>query len=158
MNGMNFDSAMVQPFLNRLNSQNDYVLAYRVLHSTKPGTGSDYFILAGKDKHRQAFTYSVKNKVLKLLNLSETSLDLIWRTIVQNKLFIIRNEKDIANFCAEKYNIYNSYTYEFIILSGERMKRLCYYNPEYYDEACFGMAERQMIINCVAAINYIVSR
>ena len=74
---------------------------------------------------------------------------------MQNELFSIRDEKDIANFCAAKYYIYNSYTYEFMLLSKDQMKILSYYNPEYYDEACFGMAERRKIINSVSVIHYI---
>ena len=33
------------------------------------------------------------------------------------------------------------------------MKVLSYYSPEYYIEACYGMSERQNIINAVAIIN-----
>jgi hypothetical protein len=68
-------------------------------------------------------------------------------------LFTIRDEKDIPNFCAKKYDIYESYTYEFTILSRGYMKVLSYYSPEYYIEACYGISERQNIINSVAIIN-----
>jgi hypothetical protein len=65
----------------------------------------------------------------------------------------LRNEIDIPNFCAKKYEIFESYTYEFTLVAGGRMKVLSYYSPEYYIEACYGMSERQNIINAVAIIN-----
>lgn len=154
-NGMKYDPALVLPVLHTLHEQNDYVIAFRTLLPLASGTESDYFILSSGNKKHQAYSYSSKAAGLVKLNLTDTSLDLIWKTFMQNELFSIRDEKDIANFCAVKYHIYNSYTYEFMILSKDRMKILSYYNPEYYDEACFGMAERRKIINSVSVIQLV---
>lgn len=141
--------------MHSLNSKNDFVLAFRTYF---PGDGvseAKYFILTGRNEQLRAYSYA--KDMLRDLNLSPDSLDQIWKTFQQNDLFRIRDEKDIPNFCAKKYEIYESYTYEFTILSQGRMKVLSYYSPEYYIEACYGISERQNIINSVAIINLIVS-
>lgn len=79
---------------------------------------------------------------------------MIWKNILQNEIFSLKNEKDLSNFCALKYHIYDSYTYEFTILSKSSMKVLSYYNPEYYDEVCYGLPERKKIINAAAAFAF----
>lgn len=155
MNGMKYDPGLVLPVLHTLHEQNDFVIAFRTLLPAASGTESDYFILSSGNNKHHAYSYSSKAAGLVKLNLTDASLDLIWKTFMQNELFSIRDEKDIANFCAVKYHIYNSYTYEFLLLSKDRMKILSYYNPEYYDEACFGMAERRKIINSASVIQYI---
>jgi hypothetical protein len=57
----------------------------------------------------------------------------------------------------EKYQVYNSHTYEFVILSSEFMKTLSFYDPEYYDNVCYGMSERKKIVNSVSVINYVLN-
>jgi len=152
-NGIEYDDSKVQPFMQSLKSKNDFVLAFRTYFSGEAALGSEYFVLTGRGEQLQAYSYSAKMGGLMDLNLSLSSIDLIWKTFNQNDLFRIRDEKDIPNFCAKKYEIYESYTYEFTILSQARMKVLSYYSPEYYIEACYGISERQNIINSVAAIN-----
>lgn len=139
--------------MQSLNSGNDFVLAFRTYFPGEEALSAKYFILAGRGEQLRAYSYSGVKDMLKDLNLSANSLDQIWRTFKQNELFRIRDEKDIPNFCAKKYDIYESYTYEFTILSKGRMKVLSYYSPEYYIEACYGISERQNIINSVAIIN-----
>lgn len=139
--------------MQSLNSGNDFVLAFRTYFPGEEASSAKYFILAGRGEQLRAYSYSGVKDMLKDLNLSANSLDQIWRTFQQNDLFRIRDEKDIPNFCAKKYDIYESYTYEFTILSKGRMKVLSYYSPEYYIEACYGISERQNIINSVAIIN-----
>ncbi len=90
------------------------------------------------------------------MSLSKQSMELIWDTFVQNELFSLKNEKDIPNFCLGKYQIYNSHTYEFVILNKGVLKKLSYYDPEYYDNACYGMPERRKIINSASVINYVL--
>ena len=86
------------------------------------------------------------------------SLQLVWDTFIQNDLFTMENESDIPLFCLEKYRIYNSFTYEFVLLNNGKMKKLSYYDPEYYDNACYGMAERKKIINSVAVITHVLTQ
>lgn len=152
-NGIEYDESKVQPFMQSLYSKNDFVIAFRTHFPGEAASGYDYFVLTGKAKQLKAYLYSGTKGRLKDLNLLPYSLDQIWKTFHQNDLFRIRDEKDIPNFCAKKYEIYESYTYEFTILSQGRMKVLSYYSPEYYIEACYGISERQNIINSVAAIN-----
>lgn len=150
-NGIKYDNSRVQPFMQSLNSKNDFVLAFRTYFPGEAASESKYFILTGRGAELKTSLYS--GTVLKDLNLSSHSIDQIWKTFQQNDLFRIRDEKDIPNFCAKKYDIYESYTYEFTILSKGQMKVLSYYSPEYYIEACYGISERQNIINSVAIIN-----
>lgn len=158
-NGREYEPSSVLPFMHSLYVGNDFVLAFRTVFSQSAGSlGSDYFVLTGRDKQLRAYGYSGSQARLNDLNLPAASLDMIWKTIQQNQLFTIRNEKDIPNFCAKKYEIYDSYTYEFTILSKGRMKVLSYYNPEYYNEACYGISERQNIINAVSAVNLLVPK
>jgi len=137
--------------MQSLSSKNDFVLAFRTYFPGEAASSAKYFILTGKNEQLRAYSYA--KDMLTDLNLSPHSLDQIWKTFQQNDLFRIRDEKDIPNFCAKKYEIYESHTYEFTILSQERMKVLSYYSPEYYIEACYGISERQNIINSVAIIN-----
>lgn len=143
--------------MQSLNSGNDFVLAFRTYFPGEKASEAKYFILTGNGEQFKAYSYLGTKNILTDLNLSSHSLDQIWKTFQQNDLFRIRDEKDIPNFCAKKYDIYESYTYEFTILSGGYMKVLSYYSPEYYIEACYGISERQNIINSVAIINLLVS-
>lgn len=152
-NGIKYDDARVQPFLRSLNSKNDFVLAFRTYFASEGALEAKYFILTGRGEQLKAYSYSGARDILTDLNLPPHSLNQIWKTFQQNNLSTIKDEKDIPNFCAKKYDIYESYTYEFTILSGGYMKVLSYYNPEYYIEACFGISERENIINSVAIIN-----
>lgn len=156
-NGMLYQSSLIKPFMQRLYEKNDFVVLFRTVFSNKSEAESSYFVLTSNEEQLKAYSYSMDNKVLINLNLSVSQLNLIWRTIQQNELFIIRDEKDIPNFCAKKYDIYGSYTYEFTILSKGYMKVLSYYNPEYYIDACFGISERQNIINSVAIMSQFIS-
>ena len=152
-NGVKYDNSRVQQFMQSLNSRNDFVLAFRTYFPGEGASESKYFILTGKGEQLKAYSYFGAKDILTDLNLSPHSLDQIWKTFQQNSLLTIRDEKDIPNFCAKKYDIYESYTYEFTILSRGYMKVLSYYSPEYYIDACYGISERQNIINSVAIIN-----
>ena len=152
-NGMQYKPSLVQPFIHELYQKNDFVILFRNLLPDKIEFESSYFVFAGKGDQFTAYTYSLNKPGLVNLNLSISKLNLIWKTFEQNELFKIRDEKDIPNFCAKKYDIYGSYTYEFTILSKGYMKILSYYNPEYYTEVCYGISERQNIINSAAIIN-----
>jgi len=156
-NGMEYKPSLVKPFMKELYEKNDFVVLFRTVFTDRAESGSLYFVLTEDKKQLNAYRYSTGKSRLENLNLSTAQLDLIWKTFQQNGLFRIRNEKDIPNFCAKKYDIYGSYTYEFTILSRGYMKVLSYYNPEYYSEACFGISERQNIINSVAIINRFTS-
>lgn len=154
--GKTYTPDEVDPFLQSLHKSNDFVISYRLRFTDKVTEKSDYFILTKNDMTFTAFSYLEKNKQLKPINLAKKDLQLIWDTFVQNELFSMKNEKDIPNFCLEKYQIYNSHSYEFVLLNKGVMKRLSYYDPEYYDNACYGMSERKKIINSVSVINYVL--
>lgn len=151
--GIKYDESRVQPFMYPLHSKNDFVLAFRNYYPGESASESRYFVLTGRGQELKAYIYSGKTGMLNDLNLSDHILDQISKTFLQNDLYRIRDEKDIPNFCAKKYEIYESYTYEFTILSKEKMKVLSYYSPEYYIEACYGISERLNVINSVAIIN-----
>ena len=141
----------MKPFLNTLHEQNEYVIAFRVLlPSSSQEFKSEYFILTRLGNNLQAFRY--KNEIEKL-SLADQSLELLWKNLMQNELFALKDEKELSIFCAKKYAVYHSYSYEFTLISKTRMKTLSYYYPEHYDEVCFGMAERKKIINAVSAID-----
>jgi hypothetical protein len=153
-NGKAYNAVDMKPFLNTLHEQNEYVIAFRVvLPSTSQGLKSDYFILTRLGNNVQAFRYKDE---LKKLSLSDQLLELLWKNLIQNQLFTMKDEKELSNFCPKKYAIYHSYSYEFTLISKTRMKTLSYYYPEHYDEVCFGMAERKKIINTVSAIDLLV--
>ena len=155
--GDNINAQSVEPFLHSLYSENDHVISFRVI-LTERDEKSDYFILTRKGGVLNAYSHSDATNTLQQLNLGNQSLDLIWRTVMQNNLFTIRDEKNIQNFCPEKYRIFNSFTYEFLILSKGKMKKLSYYDPEYYDNVCYGMTERKMVINVAAVVAYVLNK
>jgi hypothetical protein len=149
-NSVEYSSVNVKPFLHTLHEQNDYVIAFRVLLPlSSQGTKSDYFILTRQGKYFRAFSY---RDAIEKLSIPDQKLEMIWKNLVQNELFAMKDEKELFNFCPKKYHVYNSYSYEFTLISKTRMKTLSYYYPEHYDEVCFGMSERKKIINSVAAI------
>lgn len=156
--GQPYNPEKVPPFLQNLQSQNDFVISYRLKYSESSKELSDYFVLLGKGMNFKAYNYSTGSETLDQLNLSNEMMQLIWDTFIQNELFSLRNENEISVFCPEKYRIYNSYSYEFVFLSKGEVKVLSYYNPEYYDNWCYGMTERKKIINSVAVINYVLSQ
>lgn len=151
--GIKYDESKVQPFMRSLYSGNDFVLAFRTYFPGEAASESTFFLLTGKGEELKAYLYSGKTGMLNDLKLSVHILDQISKNFQQNDLYRMRDEKDIPNFCAKKYEIYESYTYEFTILSEGQMKVLSYYSPEYYIEACYGISERLNIINSVAIIN-----
>ena len=157
-NGESYKAERVNAFLHDLHSSNDYVISFRLKLTDRIDERSDYFVLTKKGDDLSAYNYLKKTNRLEPLHLSKESLKLAWRTFIQNDLFTMQNEKDIPNFCPEKYNVYNSYTYEFVLLTKDTMKTLSYYDPEYYDNACYGMPERKKIINSVSVVSHILSR
>ncbi len=141
----------MKPFLHTLHEQNEYVIAFRVvLPSSLRGFKSDYFILTRLGTYFQAYRYRDE---LEKLSLTDQSLELLWKNLLQNELFVLKDEKELSNFCPKKYDVYHSYSYEFTLITKTRMKTLSYYYPEHYDEVCFGMSERKKIINAVSAID-----
>lgn len=151
-NGQPYDSLKFSPVLQKLHQQYDYLILFRI---TQPGKAvTNYFILARKSDQLHAFEYNPSAGKEMPKNLSRTNLEMIWKNLIQNDLFSLKNEKDVANFCALKYHIYDSYTYEFTLISKSKMKVLSYYNPEYYDEVCYGLPERKRIINIASAYVY----
>ena len=152
-NGLAYNSVEIKPFLQTLHEQNDDVIAFRVvLPSSYQGFKSEYFILTRIGTIFQAYRY--KDDIEKL-NLTDHSLELLWKNLLQNELFVMKDEKELSNFCPKKYDVYHSYSYEFTLISKTRMKTLSYYYPEHYDEVCFGMPERKKIMNAVSAIDLI---
>ena len=156
-NGQTFNPEKVDSFLRILQSQNDYVISFRVKLSDEVEEKSDYFLMLMKDSTFSAYRYQAKSKNFEELNLTDEALHLVWDTFMQNDLFNIQDESEIPVFCLEKYRVYNSYTYEFVLLSKDKMKKLSYYDPEYYDNACYGMIERKKVINSVAVIAHVLS-
>lgn len=150
LNGEEYNAVEVKPFLHTLHEQNDYVIAFRVVLPSSQGSKSDYFILTRLGQIFQGFKYTGE---VKKLNLPDQSLELIWKNLVQNEIFSMKDEKELSNFCPKKYQVYHSYSYEFTLISKNRIKTLSYYYPEHYDEACFGMPERKKIINAVSVID-----
>ncbi len=151
-NGQSYDPSKLSRVFQTLHDEYDNVILFRTI---LPGAApADYFILTRKTGQLKAFVYNPITEKLSLKALSNVNLDMIWKNLVQNELFTMKNEKDLANFCALKYHIYDSYTYEFIILSKSDMKVLSYYNPEYYDEVCYGLPERKKVINSASAFSY----
>lgn len=153
-NGKAYDPVHVNPLLNHLYQKNGLVIAFRTSISGRTEHDKNYFILSRNGNKNIAYSFNQQRDSLINLNLTDDDLNLIWKTFIQNDLFKMKNEADNLNFCPEKYHIFNSFTYEFIILSKGQMKMLSYYDPEHYDQYCYGMPERKKIINCVSVINY----
>lgn len=151
-NGQAYDSSKFSKLVQNLQDQNEFVILFRTL---TPNSGSDkYFILTRSANQLAAFELEHPVENILSRKISQENLLMIWKNILQNEIFSLKNEKDLSNFCALKYHIYDSYTYEFTILSKSSMKVLSYYNPEYYDEVCYGLPERKKIINAAAAFAF----
>jgi hypothetical protein len=146
-NGKSFVPELVERFLHTLNNQNDYVISFRVKFTDRTDEKSDYFVLARNGMKLSAFNYEEKSRKLDSLKLSDESLQLVWDTFIHNDLYSMKNETDVSVFCSGKYRIYNSITYEFVLLTKGEMKKLSYYDPE-----------RQKIINSVAVITHVLTQ
>lgn len=157
-NGQNYDASKVLPLIDSLYTGNDQLITFRIKMTDKPDEKSDYFVLSRKGNTFKTFRYNNLTRKLQDLDLSREDYSLLWNTFIQNKLFGIKDEKDISIFCPKKYEIYGSYTYEFLILSNGKMKKLSYYDPEYYDNACYGTPERRLVINAVSAVKYVLNK
>ena len=153
-NGKPYNKAFVKPFMQKLQERNQYVLSFRVTNPIHSDTDVPYLVLTKQQTKLAAYYYHQKPDLLTPIVLSPDSLGLIWKAYTSNDLFKIKDEKDLSEFCPEKYDIFDSYTYEFILLSKKHMKQLSYYDPEYYERVCPGMDERQKVINCASYIGY----
>lgn len=151
-NGQPYDPSVFGLEIQKLHDEYDNLILFRIIQPGK--TTTNYFIIACNSNQLNAFEYNPSAGEKTVRNLNQTNLGTIWKNLIQNDLFSIKNEKDIANFCALKYHIYDSYTYEFTIISKSDMKVLSYYNPEYYDEVCYGLPERKKVINSASAFIY----
>lgn len=147
--GGDLPALVLNPFIDSLQLQNEFVIAFRVLMPMLPDSVSTYFILSKNYDQLQAFRFG--SKIVKL-NLSNVALESIWSNFSQNGLLTMMDERNLIDVCPQKYDIYNSYSYEFIIFEKGKIKRLTYYYPEYYDEVCPGLDERKKIINSVAVV------
>jgi hypothetical protein len=145
------EKVVLNPFLEKLEKQNDFVIAFRVIVSSIPDSAVNYFVLTKNANQFKAFKMSIK---LEELNLPNAELELIWANFVQNGLLSMKDERDLVDVCPKKYHIYNAHSYEFAILSKGKVKILTYYYPEHYEEVCPGMDERKKIINSVALIDF----
>jgi hypothetical protein len=152
-NGKAYDQEQVKPFLHSLHVQNDYVLAFRVVNPSLDEALIPYLVLTKLQQKLAAYYFNPKTQKLSATNLSADSLTLLWNAYIKNGLLDMKDEKDVAIFCPEKYNIYNSYTYEITLISKDQLKRLSYYDPEYYDRICPGMEEREKIISFASFIS-----
>lgn len=151
-NGQEYDSSKFSREVQALHDQNEYVILFRTLMpDSKSGK---YLILTRNSNQLSAFELDPAAGKRLTRKIGDENLLMIWKNLIQNEIFSLRNEKDLSNFCALKYEIYNSYTYEFTIISKSRMKILSYYNPEYYDEVCYGLPERKKVINVAAAFDF----
>jgi len=155
-NGRAYNEELLPPFLASLHRDNDYVLTFRT--TTPQNPEPDYFVLTKTANKLSAYIYNQNSQKLINLTIKTDSLKtLLWKAYTEFDIFKIKDQKDIpAVFCPEKYEIYGSYSYEIILLSKDRMKQLSYYDPEYYDRVCSGIAERQKMINCASLINYVL--
>jgi hypothetical protein len=147
----------VPPFVSALQKTNDYVLTFRTTTPLNPDP--DYFVLTKKAAKLTAYIFNQNSQKLNPLTIKTDSLkNLLWKAYTEFDMFKIKDQKDIPPvFCPEKYEIFGSFTYQILMVSKDRMKELSYYDPEYYDRVCSGIAERQKIINCASLINYVLS-
>jgi hypothetical protein len=156
-NGEPFNVESVPPFLASLQKDNDYVLTFRTTSPRNPEP--DYFVLTRKGTKLSSYLFDQNSQKLTNLPIKTDSLkNLLWKAYTEFDIFKIKDQKELSVFCPEKYEIFDSYTYEIILVSKERMKLLSFYDPEYYDRVCPGMDERQKVINCASLISYVLSR
>jgi len=156
-NGESYNEEVIPTFLIPLQRANDYVMTFRTTNPLNPDP--DYFVLTRKTGKLTAYIYSTGSRKLTSLTVKTDSLkNLLWKAYTEFDMFKIKDQKDIPPvFCPEKYEIVGSYSYEIIMVSKDRMKQLSYYDPEYYDRVCSGIAERQKIINTASLISYVLS-
>lgn len=141
--------------LDSLREQNDYVIAFRVLSNIILESNHQYLIFTKNSNFYEAFKWTKK---LEKWNVNNETQAIFWSIIQQNDILNIKNEKELVDVCPKKYHIYNSYSYEFTILSKKHINHITYYYPEYYDEVCPGLPERKKIINTVAVIDLLMRK
>ena len=154
-NGESYKKDSVESVIDRLQTDNDYVLSYR---KTYPNVVYPYYILTRKNDVLSAYSYSAGAEKLNKLDLSEDLLNLWWKAYTEFDIFKIRDERFNSVFCPDKYRLPESHTYEIALLSKGVMKKLSYSDPEYYHRVCGGMFARKNVIDCVSLITYVLNK
>ena len=168
-NGLPYNRESIDSCLNYLHEKNDFVLTFKT-KATAFSRNKDYFIITRNADSFTAYKYIHQSfDHLSKLNLPTDSIKKMWRSFIDNDLFRIKNYKDISNNCPQdsfvkngtivyysNISISDSHMYEFYILSKNEMKRLNYYDPEFFENHCGSVPERQKIIKCVSTISQIV--
>lgn len=76
--------------------------------------------------------------------------DSLFNILRQNHLFIMQDERTVKiQEC--QLRIFDGSNYQFEIFSGNKYKKLSFYEPFVYEEQCPGLIERKQIVNCINA-------
>jgi len=159
-NGMSYDKEKVSSFLDSLHNSNDYVLYFRnVTNWLETMHLSPSFILVKNQNDLSAYKCVFQYKPAMSyqctkLDLPADSLYPIWNSYVNNNLFKIKTQKELPRNCS--YSVSDLGTYQFILLSKEKMKVLEYDAPEDYLRHCQDIPERKNVVNCASVITRIM--
>jgi len=155
-NGVPYEKEKVSHFLDSLHNTNDYVLYFRNRTNWMATTHLyPAFILAKNQNNLSAYKCVLLSKPTMSfqctkLDLPADSLYSIWRSYVDNNLFKIKTQKAHPRNCS--YSVSDLGTYEFILLTKQKMKVLEFDAPEYYLRHCQDIPERKNVVNCASAI------
>lgn len=171
-NGIQYDKALIDPTLDSLHTENDFVLTFKIRSYWSGSRPTDYFILTKKGEKLSAYRYVVQrwNHIIPVL-LSQSDLNDTWNTYISNGLFEIKNERDLEDKCpidsltgrqkdiyVKRMTVSDSYTYEFQLLSKNKIKILSYYDPESFLRFCKNVVERDKVIEAAKFLKNLASQ
>lgn len=163
--GESYDKDLVDSVLDSLHLKNEFVVSFRITSVWM--RNPDYLIITKKNNSIAAFKYVNKSENhLKKLSISQDSLISLWNPFISD-LFEIKNSNEIIDNCSKdtsrdarikyiKMMPEDSHSYKFIIISKRQIKKLHYYDPEFFEKYCGSVVERQKIIKCVLMIKKIL--
>jgi hypothetical protein len=152
-NGMPYDKNYVIPVLDSLHNTNEYVLAFSI---SSPWRRSGFIILTKNPSGLAAYKYATKVQPgLIQLYFPVDTLNLLWKSYIDNDIFQLKNI-NTNNNCGNM--IFDAHTYEYILLSKTRMKKLNFYAPEFFEENCSRVKEIKKVIASAAILSRALRR
>lgn len=145
-NGKPYDKNEVIPVFNTLHEKYDFVFIFRIISPWHRNTVC--LILAKNSTEITAYKYGGRLQAgLTQLNLPLDTLNVLWQTYIDNDLLQIKNSNEVKDTCDKnRYWVTDGHSFEYMMLSKNRMKKLSYYMPEFFEQYCPGIVERQKVI------------
>lgn len=144
-------SMVYYKFVKKLLPKSQLFIGYRTYSSWNPYNKECTIISFENDKKWHSYNIRRIHDSIYLVDLKikQSTVKKVWQTANQNKLFSIP-EKDTSYYDCDA-TIRDGNSYEFWIVNNNKIEKLDYYSPEFFEENCKSNSARLSIINCAKA-------